>query len=137
MSTLSYSDFAQQPIDHPVETDTVSFPLQPSIGNWFADALAKFDELWQVDAAQAGGKAYYPLYEEVPYSRRLEVVPFDPALYPQVNSSSLGEKQENPATIHWLDDRAYDGGTDTQAFITHHDALILLSIRCQAFHRHG
>ena len=45
MSTLSYSDFAQQPIDHPVETDTVSFPVQPSIGNWFADALAKFDEL--------------------------------------------------------------------------------------------
>ena len=129
MSTLSYSDFAQQPNDHPVETDTVSFPLQPSIGNWFADALAKFDELWQVDAAQAGGKAYYPLYEEVPYSRRLEVVPFDPELYPQVNSPSLGEKQENPATIHWLDDRAEDGGTDTQAFITHHDALILLSIR--------
>ena len=129
MSTLSYSDFAQQPIDHPVETDTVSFPLQPSIGNWFADALAKFDELWQVDSAQAGGKAYYPLYEEVPYSRRLEVVPFDPELYPQVNSPSLGEKQENPATIHWLDDRAEDGGTDTQAFITHHDALILLSIR--------
>ncbi|MCK6252635.1 lipase family protein [Pseudomonas fragi] len=129
MSTLSYSDFAQQPIDHPVETDTVSFPVQPSIGNWFADALAKFDELWQVDTAQAGGKAYYPLYEEVPYSRRLEVVPFDPELYPQVNSPSLGEKQENPATIHWLDDRADDGGTDTQAFITHHDALILLSIR--------
>ena len=129
MSTLSYSDFAQQPNDHPVETDTVSFPLQPSIGNWFADALAKFDELWQVDAAQAGGKAYYPLYEEVPYSRRLEVVPFDPELYPQVNSPSLGEKQENPATIHWLDDHADDGGTDTQAFITHHDALILLSIR--------
>lgn len=75
------------------------------------------------------GKAYYPLYEEVPYSRRLEVVPFDPELYPQVNSPSLGEKQENPATIHWLDDRAEDGGTDTQAFITHHDALILLSIR--------
>lgn len=129
MSTLSYSDFAQHPISHPVETDTVSFPLQPSIGNWFADALAKCDELWQVDAAQAGGNAYYPLYEEVPYSKRLEVVPFDPELYPQVNSPSLGDKQENPATIHWLDDRKTEGGTDTQAFITHHDALILVSIR--------
>jgi hypothetical protein len=129
MSTLSYSDFAQQPSFHPVETDTVSFPLQPSIGNWFADALPKFDELWQVDAAQAGEKAYYPLYEEVPYSKRLEVVPFDPELYSEVNSPSLGEKQENPASIHCFDDSTTDEGTDTQAFITHHDALILISIR--------
>lgn len=129
MSTLSYSDFAQQPRFHPVETDTVSFPLQPSIGNWFGDALPKFDELWQVDAAQAGGKAYYPLYEEVPYSKRLEVVPFDPELYSEVNSPSLDKKQENPASIHCFDDSATDEGTDTQAFITHHDALILISIR--------
>ncbi|APC19570.1 lipase (plasmid) [Pseudomonas frederiksbergensis] len=129
MSTLSYSDFGQQPISHPVETDSVSFPLQPSIGNWFGDALPKFDELWQVDAAQAGGKAYYPLYEEVPYSKRLEVVPFDPELYSEVNSPSLGKKQENPASIHCFDDSAADDGTDTQAFITHHDTLMLISIR--------
>ncbi|MBD8604603.1 lipase family protein [Pseudomonas sp. CFBP 8771] len=129
MSTLSYSDFAQQPPFHPVETDTVSFPLQPSIGNWFGDALSKFDELWQVDAAQAGGKAYYPLYEEVPYSKRLEVVPFDPELYSEVNSPSLGEKQENPASIHAFDDSASGERTDTQAFITHHETLILISIR--------
>lgn len=134
MATLSYSDFAQHPRGRPVETDRVSFPWQPSVGNWFADALPKFDELWQVDAAQAGGKAYYPLYEEVPYSKRLEVVPFDPELYPEVNSPSLGKKQENPASIHFFDDipaddSATDDGTDTQAFITHHDALILISIR--------
>lgn len=129
MSTLSYSDFGQQPASHPVETDSVSFPLQPSIGNWFGDALPKFDELWQVDAAQAGGKAYYPLYEEVPYSKRLEVVPFDPHLYPDVNSPSLGDKQENPANIHCFDDSAFEDGTDTQAFITHHDTLMLISIR--------
>ncbi|WP_347902770.1 lipase family protein [Pseudomonas purpurea] len=129
MATLSYSDFGQQPISHPVEADNVSFPLQPSIGNWFGDALPKFDELWQVDAAQAGGKAYYPLYEEVPYSKRLEVVPFDPELYSEVNNPCLGEKQENPANIHWFDDSTADDGTDTQAFITHHDVLILISIR--------
>ncbi|UVM48538.1 lipase family protein [Pseudomonas sp. B21-015] len=129
MSTLSYSDFGQQPTSLPVENDSVSFPLQPSIGNWFGDALSKFDELWQVDAAQAGSKAYYPLYEEVPYSKRLEMVPFDPELYSEVNSPSLGEKQENPASIHCFDDSAFDDGTDTQAFITHHDTLILISIR--------
>ena len=129
MATLSYSDFAQQPGSHPVETDSVSFPLQPSIGNWFGHSLAKFEELWQVDTAQAKGKAYYPLYEEVAYSKRLEVVPFDPELYPEANSPSLGEKQEHPAKIHFLDDSAADDGTDTQAFITHHDALILISIR--------
>lgn len=129
MSTLSYSDFGQQPSTHPVETDTVSFPLQPSVGNWFGDALPKFEELWKVDAAQTGGKAYYPLYEEVPYSKRLEVVPFDPVLYPEVNSPSLGKKQETPASIHFFDDTLSQDRTDTQAFIAHHDSLILLSIR--------
>ncbi|SQH32579.1 lipase family protein [Pseudomonas mucidolens] len=65
----------------------------------------------------------------MPYSKRLEVVPFDPELYPEVNSPSLGEKQESPARIHAFDDSASGEGTDTQAFITHHDAQILISIR--------
>ncbi|VVP53136.1 lipase family protein [Pseudomonas fluorescens] len=129
MSTLSYSAFGQYPHFHPVETDSVSFPLQPSSGNWFGDALAKSDELWMVDADQTGGKAYYPLYEEVPYSRRLEIVPFDPELYPEVNSPGLGEHQENPANIHFFDDSVNTEGTDTQAYITHHDEMILIAVR--------
>ncbi|HBO3047177.1 TPA: lipase family protein [Pseudomonas aeruginosa] len=129
MSTLSYSPFGQVPDTQPVETDSVSFPAQPSVGNWFGDALARSDELWQVDATQAGGKAYYPLYEEVAYSRRLEVVPFDPELYPEVNSPELGADQEHPARLHYLDDAKKRGGTDTQAYVTHNDELILLVVR--------
>ncbi|MDT1107481.1 lipase family protein, partial [Pseudomonas aeruginosa] len=71
----------------------------------------------------------YPLYEDVAYSRRLEVVPFDPELYPEVNSPELGVDQEHPARLHDLDDSDTRGGTDTQAYITHNDELILLVVR--------
>jgi pimeloyl-ACP methyl ester carboxylesterase len=127
MATLSYCPFGQKPDTHPVETATVSFPLQPSVGNWFGDALAKFDELGKVDSAQT--TAYYPLYEDVPYSRRLEIVPFDPGLYP-ANNPELKDDQETPAKIHFFDDRDLGADTtDTQAFITHHDELILIAVR--------
>lgn len=127
MATLSYCPFGQQPSTQPVEEDSVSFPLQPSVGNWFGDALAKSDEIWRVDSGQT--KAYYPLYEEVPYSDRLEIIPFDPLLYGE-NNPALGEDQENPANLHFFDDTILGvGSTDTQAFITHNDQLILISVR--------
>jgi len=127
MSTLSYTDFGQDPNTQPVETDSVTFPIQPSSGNWFGHALPQFDELWRVDGSQTA--KFYPLYEEVPYSKRLEVVPFDPQLYPEVNDPDLGNLQEHPANVNFLDDRNKENKTDTQAFITHHDELILISIR--------
>lgn len=127
MATLSYTDFGQEPNTQPVKTDRVSFPVQPSSGNWFGHALPQFDELWKVDASQT--KKYYPLYEEVPYSKRLEVVPFDPQLYPEVNDPELGDEQEHPAKLHFFDDRTKDNSTDTQALITHHDEVILISVR--------
>ncbi|CAI8817240.1 MULTISPECIES: lipase family protein [Pseudomonas] len=126
MATLSYNPFGQEPDETPIKEKTVSFPQQPSMGNWFGDALAKFDELWKVDPEQT--KAYYPLYEDVPYSKRLEIAPFDPDLYPS-NSPDLGEEQEHPAKIHFLDDRGQDDNTDTQAFITHNDELVLIAVR--------
>ncbi|MFJ2538375.1 lipase family protein [Pseudomonas sp. NPDC087614] len=127
MSTLSYCPFGQKPDKHPVETKTVRFPLQPTVGNWFGDALAKFEELGKVDATQTS--AYYPLFEDVPYSRRLEIVPFDPDLY-DANKPEREDEQEHPAKIHFFDDRILGKqSTDTQAFITHHDELILISVR--------
>ncbi|MHC8367490.1 lipase family protein [Pseudomonas sp. ZT5P21] len=127
MATLSYCPFGQQPDGHTVETTTVTFPVQPSVGNWFGDALAKGDELWRVDAAQKS--AFYPLYEDVPYSKRLEIVPFDPGLY-KVNAVDQESVQEHPAKIHFLDDRTLGAeSTDTQAFITHNDELILIAVR--------
>lgn len=127
MATLSYTDFGQEPNTQPVRTDSVTFTVQPSSGHWFGHALPQFDELWKVDALQT--KKFYPLYEEVPYSKRLEVVPFDPSLYPEVNNPDLGYQQEHPAKLHFFDDRDKNNSTDTQAFITHHDELILISVR--------
>jgi hypothetical protein len=125
MATLSYCPFGQKPGEAPIHSP-VSFPEQPSVGNWFGDALAKSEELWKVDPGQV--KIHYPLYEDVPYSKRLEIVPFDPALYP-MNNPELGVKQEHPAKVHFLDDTAKEESTDTQAFITHNDEVILIAVR--------
>jgi len=126
MATLSYCPFGQKPDVAPITEKRVTFPLQPSVGNWFGDALAKFDELWRVGSDQT--KPYFPLYEEVPYSKRLEIAPFDPDLY-SVNSPALEKDQEHPAALHFHDDTDKEDGTDTQAFITHNDELILISVR--------
>ncbi|MCX2543250.1 lipase family protein [Pseudomonas sp. COW5] len=126
MATLSYCPFGQEPKVPSAETRSVEFPLQPSVGNWFGDALAKGEELWKVDNAQT--KAYYPIYEDVPYSRRLEIIPFDPNLY-AVNRYTTERDPEHPASVHFLDDIGNRDSTDTQAFITHNDELILIAVR--------
>ncbi|MBB6156869.1 hypothetical protein HDC30_004112 [Pseudomonas sp. JAI115] len=126
MATLSYNQFGQRPRRRPLDKNFVSYPKTPSMGNWFGDALAKFDEVWKVDSGQLN--AHYPLYEEVSYSKRFEIVPFDPELYP-LNHSSLNEEQETPESIHFLDDRGHEIDTDTQAFITHSKEVILISVR--------
>lgn len=122
MATLSYCNFGQEPPQRP--QDEVRFPLDPSVGHFFAEKLSGYHEAWRVDAEQQ--QRFYPLYEEVPYSRRFEIVPFDPALYPQ-NRPELGDKQEHPASLHFFDDEEF--GTDTQAFISHHDEVILIAAR--------
>lgn len=122
MATLSYCNFGQEPPKKP--QDHVRFPLDPSVGHLFAEQLSGFHEAWRFDAEQV--QRFYPLYEEVPYSQRFEILPFDPELYPQ-NQPELGEKQEHPANLHFFDDDKF--GTDTQAFITHHDDVILVAVR--------
>nr|WP_256345685.1 lipase family protein [Pseudomonas sp. PD9R] len=122
MATLSYTDFAQDPRETP--RDNVRFPKAPSIGNLFGEALANYRENWQVDSQQR--HRFFPLYEDVPYSKRLEILPFDPTLYEQ-NHPDKGKDQEHPANQHFFDDQE-DGG-DTQAFICHHDEVILISVR--------
>ena len=126
MATLSYCPFGQAPSKHPIYEASVSFKEVPSSGNWFGDALAKYRQLGRVDADQT--QAYYPLYEDVPYSKRFEIVPFDPVLYP-VNQPQQGPDQESPAKVHFLDDRGSVVDTDTQAFATHSDEVILIAVR--------
>ncbi|MBV6826027.1 lipase family protein [Pseudomonas sp. PD9R] len=128
MANLSYSNFGQVPEKNPV--DSVRFPFQPSVGNIFGEALAGFHERWQMDASQSPVKRYNPLYEEVPYSKRFEVLPFDPTLYER-NRPEKGDEQEYPSKLHFFDDanKNWLSGKSTQAFITHHDEIILISIR--------
>lgn len=126
MATLSYCPFGQAPDKHPIYEASVSFKQVPTSGNWFGDALAKYQQLGRVDAGQT--QAYYPLYEDVPYSRRFEIVPFDPELYP-VNQPQKGPEQESPVKVHFLDDRGETVDTDTQAFATHSDEIILIAVR--------
>ncbi|MFN3358528.1 MAG: lipase family protein [Pseudomonas sp.] len=121
-AALSYCEFGQVPHQKPV--DEVSFALDPSVGNLFAGQLSGHQEAWRVDPEQV--QRFYPLYEDVPYSRRFEILPFDPEVYPQ-NRPELEDKQEHPARLHFFDDEK--DGTDTQAFITHHDEVILIAVR--------
>lgn len=124
LTSLSYSNFGQTPAVQPF--DTVSFPLDPSVGYMFGNGLASFRETWKVNKDQT--TAYYPLYEDVPYSKRFEILPFDPKLYDQ-NKPELGPDQDYPSKWHFFDDGEAEGGTNTQAFITHHDEIILISVR--------
>jgi len=122
MATLSYCRFGQEPASHP--QDEVHFPQEPSIGHLFAEKLSGYQQAWRVDAEQV--QRFYPLYEEVPYSRRFEILPFDPDVYPQ-NRPTLEARQEYPARLHFFDDE--EQGTDTQAFICHHDEVVLIAVR--------
>ena len=122
MATLSYCDFGQVPPERP--TDKVHFPFDPSVGHLFAEKLSGYHEAWRFDAEQQ--QRFYPIYEEVPYSRRFEILPFDPELYSQ-NRPELEKNQEHPARLHFFDDVEF--GTDTQAFISHHDEVILIAVR--------
>jgi pimeloyl-ACP methyl ester carboxylesterase len=122
MATLSYTDFGQDPAKKPL--DKVRFALDPSIGHLFGEALASYRESWRIDKNQF--HRYYPLYEDVPYSKRLEILPFDPTLYEQ-NHPDRGKDQEHPANQHFFDDQ--EEGGDTQAFICHHDEVILIAVR--------
>jgi len=126
MANLSYSDFGQHPAQMPV--DAVNFPLDPSVGHFFANALSNYRESWRVDRSQSSVHRYFPLYEDVPYSKRFEILPFDPTLYEQNKPS---ETQEHPANLHFFDDTTKHvfSAKSTQAFITHHDEVILIAIR--------
>ncbi len=126
MADLSYSNFGQNPEKEPI--DSVSFPLNPSVGNFFGEALSNFQQSWKVDPTQTSVTRYFPLYEDIPYSKRFEILPFDPTEYEQNLS---GENQECPANQHFFDDanKCWVSEKSTQAFITHHDEVVLIAIR--------
>lgn len=71
---------------------------------------------------------YTALLEEVAYSRRLEIVPFDPVLYP-CNDPFLEGNQQTPAGVHFLDQNQHGAGqAGTRSFVTHNDEVLLIAV---------
>ncbi|MGL4315623.1 MAG: lipase family protein [Pseudomonas sp.] len=114
---LAYADFGQ--ILKPGQ-EQPGYPQPGSIGHVLNARLADIqtgalnDEPGQFHTVAS----YYPLLEEVPYSKRLEVVPHDPERYQQ-------KEEKLPWELHSLN----HAGTNTQAYISHDDRMILIGVR--------
>lgn len=114
---LAYADFGQ--VLKPGQ-EQPAYPQPGSIGHVLNARLA------DIQTGALNGEpgqfhtiaGYYPLLEEVPYSKRLEVVPHDPGRYIQ-------KEEKRPWLRHSLNDKA----TDTQAYISHDDRMILIAVR--------
>ncbi len=115
MSAFVYAPFSKE-----VDGEYQSAPppyLQPgSIGNVLREQLPRL-----IKASQFNTAHYNLLWEEVPYSKRLEVVPYDLDYYQE--EAALGRK--TPEDVHFFNHVA----TETQAFIVHSPDVVLISVR--------
>jgi pimeloyl-ACP methyl ester carboxylesterase len=115
LSNLAYAPFSE-PTVGAYRSAPPPYSRPGSIGHVLHEQLPRLEHARQFD------KARYPLlYEEVPYSKRLEVMPYDPERY----RSEAEQGWRNPEDVHFL----YHKETHTQAFITHSDKLVLISLR--------
>lgn len=116
MAILSYAPFSIEREDK-APSHPPPYLQAGSIGNVLREQLA-----CQIKPTLFEKANFHLLSEEVPYSKRFEVVPYDPERY-QIQSEKLTPEDE-----HFL----HDDKTDTQVFITHNDKIILISIRGSA-----
>jgi hypothetical protein len=117
MSTFVYAPFGK--VKKPgvrYESSPPPYPRPGTIGHVLREQLACLDKVDAFNSAR-----YNLLYEEVPYSKRLEVMPHDPERYREEALKGW----RNPEDVHFL----YDEQTETQAFITHNDKVVLISVR--------
>jgi hypothetical protein len=117
MSTFAYAPFNQErnwderPTPPPYYGDQIA-----SIGRVLHNELAHLQKPTLFNDAGP----YHLLCEEVPYSKRLEVTPWDNVRYAKEKEDGW----EFPEDVHFLNHES-----DTQAFITHNDKIVLISIR--------
>ncbi|MCU1718976.1 lipase family protein [Pseudomonas sp. 5P_3.1_Bac2] len=115
-----FSAFVYAPFSQPKQKNYKSLPppysASGSIGNALRELLPK-----RIKPTQFNSANYDLICEEVPYSKRLEVMPYDPERY----ADEAGQGWNNPEDVHFL----YHEDTETQAFITHNDKVILISLR--------
>ncbi|WP_433899809.1 lipase family protein [Pseudomonas sp. PSE1(2024)] len=134
-ATLSYAPFGQFPLDPNAPKDPkdeksrepggeISFPVVGSIGHVLQTCLACHEEPMRYADSKTPN---YPIVEDVPYSKRLEIVPYDPKTY------IADDEQETPSQVHFFSDERQGmtdwKNTDTQAFATHDDRMILIAVR--------
>lgn len=122
MSTFVYAPFGE-----PVSEGAKYFSSPPpysrvgSIGHVLREQLASLNRASAFNSAH-----YHLLYEEVAYSKRLEIMPYDPERYQDEAAGGWS----SPEDVHFLYHTGKDEtDTDTQAFITHSDKVVLISVR--------
>lgn len=122
MATQSYAPF-NLPFDKDPKGEEKPPYLTPgTLGHVLDTTLAHCAE----PDTFGGATPYHLLTEEVPYSKRLEIVPHDKRY------AGLSEDRSTPQAVHFLHQPANSlRGTlgETQAFITHDDRMILIVAR--------
>jgi predicted lipase len=115
MSTFVYAPFNTD--KKPYASSPPPYDSIGSIGHVLQSQLGRRLKPTQFN----GAGPYHLLCEEVAYSKRLEVVPYDPDRY----EKETQDDWHNPEDVHFL----YNTGANTQAFITHNDRVVLISVR--------
>lgn len=134
-ATLSYGDFGQVPEDPNAPKDPkdpksqepggeIKFPTVGTVGHVLQTCLACCQEPMRYADAKT---VNYPVVEDIPYSKRLEIIPYDPDLYQNEDD------RKTPSQVHFFNDQRQGMtdwvNTDTQAYATHDDRMILIAIR--------
>ncbi|WP_230623558.1 lipase family protein [Stutzerimonas stutzeri] len=115
MSTFVYAPFNTE--RKPCASSPPPYDSIGSIGHVLQNQLGRRVKPTQFD----GAGPYHLLCEEVAYSKRLEIVPYDPHRY----EKEAQDEWRNPEDVHFL----YNTDANTQAFITHNDKVVLISVR--------
>ncbi|WP_339409149.1 lipase family protein [Pseudomonas sp. EA_35y_Pfl2_R5] len=123
MATQSYAPF-NQPFDQdPKGEAKPPYSVPGTLGHVLDTTLAHCTE----PDTFGGATPYHLLTEEVPYSKRLEIVPHD-----NEHFAGLNEERRTPQAVHFLHQPANIlRGTlgEAQAFITHDDRMVLIVAR--------
>lgn len=126
LAVLSYCTYApfskEKPLTKPYQSLPPPYSLPGSIGHVLRESLGRGVKATQFEVGKPEKVPHHHLlYEEVPYSQRLEVMPYDPKRY----QAEAAKGWRNPENVHFL----YHEETHTQGFITHNDKLVLISLR--------
>lgn len=134
-ATLSYGDFGQIPKNPNAPKDLkdptsqelgeeLKYPVVGTIGHVLQTCLACYQEPMRYADAKT---VNFPIVEDIPYSKRLEIVPYDPDIYKNA------DEQDTPSDVHFFNDERQGPhdwkNTDTQAYATHDDRMILIGVR--------